>query len=269
MLILADTHVHIYPCHDFARAFGSIVAAMDLHAGGRDHVKVACLAERSDCRWFESVATGRTALPSQFGIERGVGGDESITVSGAGQNVVFVAGRQIRTAEGLEVLSLTSDKVVPDGLPVREAINAVRDAGAVPVLTWAMGKWTFKRGRIAAELIGEAKPGSLLAGDSSLRPACMEEHRIFRVACDRDIAVVAGSDPLPVPGEEKHCGAFFTVLSGEYDFSRPALSLRRLLPTSDSVIGQGGRRSSLSEALERLARNYLAVRRTFVRHTAS
>ena len=258
MLILADTHVHIYPCHDFARAFDSIVARMDEHAADRNHVKVACLAERGDCHWFRAAAAGETAMPRGYDVERGAAGDESLTVTLDGKELIVVAGRQIRTAEGLEVLALTSDIAVPDGLPVRETVGAVLDKNAVPVLSWAMGKWTFGRGRIVKNLVENAVPGKLLAGDSSLRPACNEDQQLMCLARERDIAVVAGSDPLPVAGEERYCGSYFSVLSGEFDCDRPAAAIRRLLSAPESVIGSGGVRSSLSTALERMARYYLA-----------
>ena len=73
---------------------------------------------------------------------------ESLTASSkSGQDLSIVAGRQIVTAENLEILALGFDAGLDDGLPIDEVILAVQAAGALCVLPWGFGKWTGKRGQ--------------------------------------------------------------------------------------------------------------------------
>ena len=171
MLVLADTHVHFYPVFDMREMFTRLCANIDAVAGGREHVKVACLAERSDCDWFQRAKSGEVKPPEGFKIDMLSSDPGSVLVlSESGARLYIVAGRQLRTLEGLEVLGLTTASILADGMTARDAVRAVTEAGGVPVLAWAVGKWSFARGRIVACMVASARPGELLMGDSSLRP---------------------------------------------------------------------------------------------------
>lgn len=52
-----------------------------------------------------------------------------------------MAGRQIVTAEKLEVLALGTDLDIDDGRPIREVLSLVTENGGLPVIPWGAGKW--------------------------------------------------------------------------------------------------------------------------------
>jgi len=71
----------------------------------------------------------------------------------------------------------------------------------------------------------------------------------------KGLAVVAGSDPLPIMGEERYAGSYATIFDGDLDPLRPASSLRRLLTDPSTGRTLAGRRCGLLETASRLYRN--------------
>jgi hypothetical protein len=255
-MIVVDTHLHLYPCYDLGRAFAELSANL-ARGGGENARRVGCLAERRDCRAFSDLRAGRRVPPPPW---RAVPAAEPCAVrleDGAERSVLLVAGRQIATAERIEVLGLGLVEPVPDGLPAAESVARVRAAAGVPVLAWAPGKWFFGRGRIVRSLIDDLGPGVALVGDSSLRPTVWPEPRLMKRARRRGLAVAAGSDPLPFAGEESVMGRYATVIDAGLDDTRPAGTLLAML-----AAGRGrtvGRRQGPLAVLRRLARNARAV----------
>jgi hypothetical protein len=216
MLIAADTHVHLYPFYDRDAALDGAfrrLAALAPDAG----VRAVFLTERYDCDAF-------TDLPG----ERVQGYAVRWKCDGPGENVVF-AGRQIVTRERLEVLALTIDKIIPDGLILDDVIGQVRALGGVPVVAWAPGKWFGARGEMVRRLVDVSAPGLFLLGDSSLRPTVWPEPDLMKAGRRRGFHVVAGSDPLPFRGEERMAGTYGTCLEGHWDAAAPVSSARTLL----------------------------------------
>lgn len=253
MLIVVDTHVHFHPCHDLGAGLTGALRSMDSAAGGAPHANLLCLAEKSGAHAFRDVRSGGLVVPG-FRVERGAE-EESVRIemTAANSGLWLVAGRQITTAERLEVLALGRDADVPDGLPAPETVSLVSAAGAAPVLCWAVGKWTFGRAGIVRNLIESADPSALLIGDSSMRPSGFPEPELMRRARARGFSVLAGSDPFPLPGEERFMGSYCSVLDGGFDPSRPAESLRRIL-LSRPAASNAGRRRGLFRVLARMIR---------------
>jgi hypothetical protein len=74
----------------------------------------------------------------------------------------------------------------------------------------------------------------------------------MRAARKRGFSVIAGSDPLPVPGEEKYAGTFATVFEGDFDAAKPVSAMRALLKVRGII---AGRRCGPLEVLQRLRKN--------------
>ncbi len=229
---LVDGHVHVHPCFasdDFLdAAFRNFQkAAMDL---GRTAPFSACLllTETRDAGWFRrsrevSDTKGRWTFLST--------GEESSlwalnpAQSPTGERLLLIAGRQIATREGLEVLALGHDLDVPDGLPLDEVLDRVRESGALPVLPWGFGKWWGSRGARVDAALRERQGLELFLGDNAGRLGVAGPPRLFREARERGVPVLPGSDPLPFPRHAGRAGSYGFVLEGALDERRPAESL--------------------------------------------
>lgn len=255
MTFIADTHVHLYPFYDVGAAFVQLGSSLrDL---GKGLVRVACLAERSDCRGFAELReqAGGAPLGRCRVSAAGEAGALEI-VDGDGVPFYLVAGRQIVTAERVEILALAVEDVGDvERRPAEQVVEAVLSAGGIPVVGWAPGKWLFARRRVVAGLFQTFQPGQLLAGDTTLRPTGWGEPRLMREAARRGFGVVAGSDPLPFPGEERMLGAYASVIDGEWRPEQPVTSLRAALRSVKGPGVRSGRRCGPLTTMRRLLRN--------------
>ena len=125
-----------------------------------------------------------------------------------GAALVVIAGRQIATSEGLEVLALGTDEVFTDGLPLGDVVDQAREAGALPVIPWGLGKWWGKRGAILNRYLGSARGQEIFLGDSGGRPALWREPAQCALAHRSGIPILRGSDPLPMPSEAWRPGSY-------------------------------------------------------------
>lgn len=250
-MIVVDTHVHLYSCYDFEAAVNGCVTRLGALAPGADCVGV--LAERAGSRMFRS-------LKEQSGVE--VAEDIRVTRSGDGEclllhcfnrpPLILCPGRQIVTAERLEILCLADDAEIPDGLPAETVVQRIREVDGVPVLTWAVGKWLFRRAPVVRKLLERFGPEQLLIGDSALRPSFWPTPRPMREAHRRGYRVLAGTDPLPSAGEEAVMGTYASVLEGAVNPDDALTSLRKALLAINMPIRNVGKRSGPIEFFRRL-----------------
>lgn len=226
-MFIADTHVHFYPGYDLKVAFNSFLSSMNLLAPRA--IKGMFLAERHDCCFFSDLKSGRIAVPDGFQMEETLDQNVLLIKAENGDSFYVFAGRQIVTAERIEILALTSDLSIEDGQSAIDVICRVSDAGAVPVLAWALGKWMFGRKRIVMDLIRSLRPDKLVIGDSIMRPQLWSEPDAMRYAAEKRFAILAGTDPLPFAKEEKYIGTYASVMQGDFDRNQPGVSARKLL----------------------------------------
>jgi hypothetical protein len=252
-LVVADTHVHLYPGYDLRAAVAAAARHLAALAGSEAAIRVLFLTERADCRVYGDLAAGARAIP---GVAVRTCSEPGALLAGDGaQEVYLIAGRQLVTRERIEVLALGADLDLPDGAPIRDTIPAVRAGGATPVLPWSPGKWLFSRGRAVAELLESSEPGEFSLADSALRPAFSPEPHLLRAAREKGFAVLAGTDPLPLPGEEARIGAYGVLARTGFDREAPLSSAQRLLSGTLAIVG---RRCGLLGVLSRLVRHRLA-----------
>ena len=252
MQAAADTHVHIYPAYDAGAALAALMRNLDRTAGP-DAAKLGLLTERRGCHWFASACAGGDVAGCTM-TESGPGW-LGLRSDGGGRLYLF-PGRQIVTAERLEVLALTID--VPgdmEGRPAREVVAGVLEAGGVPVLSWSPGKWLGARGALVRSLVDTFRPGELLLGDTPLRPRGWGEPILMRRALRRGLGVVAGTDPLPLVGEERRLGSYATVWADGFDPASPVSSIRAMLRNAHTAVARRvGRRLGPVQVLTRLIR---------------
>jgi SAM-dependent methyltransferase len=140
--------------------------------------------------------------------------------------VLVIAGRQIVSAERIEVLALGTRTQIPDGQPLAATIDAVRADGALAVLPWGFGKWWGARGRMFDAYLETAPAGEIFLGDNGGRPIGAPAPRQFALAAARSMLILPGSDPLPLAGEIERIGRYGLALRLKLDLDRPARALK-------------------------------------------
>lgn len=243
--IVADAHVHIYPLFDLSDQLAN--ASRNLPPAD---ARLLCLAERAGQCEFRALRDGARAIPG-WTIEH-TSEEDSVCANSEFGALYIIAGRQIVTAEKIEVLALGRDVGITDGESLAETLARVRAGDAVAVLPWGLGKWWGRRGRLVQAQILRSAPDAFAVADTYLLPAKFPEPALLRRARARGFAVVHGTDPLPRPGDEQITGRWATAWELErWDASRPATELKRVL--RERIKGTpAGRRGSLWETLRRM-----------------
>lgn len=231
---LIDAHVHFYPTFDETRfledALANVRAQIVASGLPDDTIGWLLFSETSRDHAFEAFASRRG--------DASVGGwsfwhtaeAHSLLVRHEGREVLgLVAGRQIITREGLEVLALGTVSTISDGGTLDETLERVRGAEALPVLPWGFGKWTSRRGALVERYIRTAGAGELFVGDNGGRLSSLRRPRLLRLAEERDLMILPGSDPLPIPGQEQRVASFGFVIEEGLPLDRPAEVLKARL----------------------------------------
>ncbi|MBN1557182.1 MAG: hypothetical protein JW951_03445 [Lentisphaerae bacterium] len=262
MTLIADTHVHLYPGYDLPAALAGLARRLGRLAPGA--CPAAFLAEARGCAAFDRLR--QAGLPGGGGWSVECGAEPEalrLVPPGAAQaasrgaaGLYLFAGRQVVTAERLEILALTLGGGVPDGQPAAAAVQAVLDAGGVPAVSWSPGKWFGRRGARVRELVTRFG-GALLMADTSLRPLGWPEPGLMRLGRAHGAQVVAGSDPLPAPAEIRWLGRYASFWDGPFDTGAPVASARRLLRSGPGAAVTRGRRCGPAAAAWRWARHAL------------
>ena len=215
--LIVDGHVHFYGCHSLARFLDAAVdnlrriGAAACH-GRSDALPCLLMTESARDDAFARLSSGRMALPPGWTMLRQPCRASLHLARDGGGELRIIAGRQVATAERLEVLSIGSDTSVADGRPIAETISRVREAGAFPVIPWGFGKWWGRRGQIVRSVLEHESPELLSIGDNGGRLAAGPEPAIFRLGERLGYRVFPGSDPLPFPGQEARVGSYGFLL---------------------------------------------------------
>ena len=247
---LNDGHVHFHGCFDPDRFLDAAETAFERARRQRalpaKTVRCLWLTESRGDGFFEAWSAGTgPALPRRWSLGPGADGISLVASREGGAGIVVVAGRQVRSREGLEVLALGTAREFPDDLPFGEALDRVADSDAVAVVPWGFGKWWSGRGRLVAHAVETGIPGRIFLGDNGGRLEGASPPRLFDMARRRGIAVLPGTDPLPFPREVERVATYGFVLDAEVDPRRPGASLRRALAALRADPAVFGRRTEL------------------------
>lgn len=250
---LIDAHVH---CHK-----GVDPSAFLGHAARNLAAAAAAEGLRPAAGWlfFTEMATDHVFTALRVGIGelpdwRLTPTDEAVSLLAqkAGDlRLVLVAGRQIVTGEGLEVLALGAIGPFADGQDLVTSVAAVRAAGGLAVLPWGFGKWWGARGKALVRFLEQVAPGTVFLGDNRGRPAFAAPPRPFALADHRGILSLPGSDPLPLAAESDAVGRYGFKLEGAVDLARPAAGILRLLQNLEQQPRAIGQRQHLAPFLAR------------------
>lgn len=236
--IFADAHVHIYP-------FMSVRALLDAahrnllgNRSGAGDAGILLVADPEGVRGFERLLRhGRELSPANAPTDGGnaVSADTDsryVTFRRAsGTRIIAIRGQQLITREGLEVLGIGHRSDLPSGLSLAQVVEGIRASGGWSILAWGVGKWLGRRGRLVTDLIvAEGGRPDVMLADNGGRPWFWSRVPQFETAAERGMRVLAGTDPLPLIGEEKRVGSYgFRVRVECVDGEELVDSFRRVL----------------------------------------
>ena len=258
--ILADAHVHFYDCFDQTAFFDGALANFQAAAAG-----LGISPDPAGCLLFTEAA-GDHAF-GRFHGEAGAGGEgpwsfhrteedcSLIACRDGREKILLLAGRQIATAEDLEVLAIACGEEFADRQTLQATLDAVRRTDTVAVVPWGFGKWWFRRGAILSRAMEDFDPAWIYLGDNAGRPGALPTPGLLQAGQARDLKVLPGTDPLPFASEAAKAGAYGLVLDGALDRVRPAESFKSLLQAQSLQPRTYGR----LERLGRFCRNQVLM----------
>ncbi len=249
-MVLVDAHVHMYDCFSVAGVFDAAAAnfasaARSFQRGG-GFTGVLCLVEGSTERFLDGVRTQRLGRVwrGQHGyweLDHNGCEPETLVVRRGHVQLAVIAGRQLVTREKLEVLAIGTTAPLKDGDPIEATLKAVHAVGAAAVLPWGVGKWLGGRGAMIDAILADPQWSHVLLGDNGNRLRYGPEPERFAAARRAGRAVLPGSDPLPLPGEERRVGGYGFAIDVDFDPLRPTAALLALLRSGASYKAFGER----------------------------
>lgn len=245
--LLIDAHVHMHSSFDAS-------VAIDAAAG---HFEIAkrqfelpetvsgclLLTECMNDNWFRQLQHRR-----RIGRWRICLTDEesSVVLTCPGcMRIVVVAGRQIVTVDGVEVLGVGMVDPISDGQTVNEVVRRVIHANALAVVPWGFGKWLGRRGRLVQQVAMEYGR-NLLLGDNGGRAAWSPRPRLLRRLERLSCVTLPGSDPLPFSKEQSRVGSYGCIVDAHLNCERPAAGIVSALSSLRSSPAAYGRRVGLT-----------------------
>ena len=277
-LILIDAHVHVYDCFSLPSFLDSAYRNFRAEAcrQGKDltFTGILLFTETSQDNWFRRLCACadndqvvRDTAAKEWRFRRTAEASSLLAKSSEGHRLILVAGRQVVTAEDLEVLALCTDAMFDDGLPLAQTVKTVHKIGGLPTIPWGAGKWLGRRGALLTEFLKDTPATDIFLGDNSARPKFWSAPRHFRIAREKGIKVLPGTDPLPFSSETWRPGSFGFAIGAIIDPDYPANSLTSVLKDSSTDIQPYG---SL-ESTARFLRNQVAMqlRKRFRRRAVS
>jgi len=217
--ILADGHVHLYNFFSLnellSSAWRNFEIAFRKRYKGRDFDGVLFLTEAVESTGFfrfkqeiDRKNDENMHERLQWNLSYTKEAECLKATRGERQNIFIVAGRQITTSENLEVLALGTTKTFEDGRTLEKAIDQIDEYGAIAVIPWGVGKWLGKRGKLLTEFILNNRRSNLFLGDNGGRPLFWFSISQFKLAAERGIKILRGTDPLPMQREVRRPGNF-------------------------------------------------------------
>ena len=239
-MLLIDAHVHIHDCFNLGTFFNSAFLNFKseaVKAGcGDDFTGVLLLAETARENWFSHLS--RYADGDNLPGARTTGAwkffrtKESCSISARtadGKDLILIAGRQIVTAEGLEILALINSDKFQDGQPLMKMLEVVSQSGGIAVIPWGFGKWIGRRGSILNNLLEKPNHFSLFLGDNGGRPYFWPTPSHMKLALKKGNLVLPGSDPLPFARQSNRAGGFGFILPETISDLTPGRDLIKIL----------------------------------------
>jgi hypothetical protein len=169
--------------------------------------------------------------------------------------IFLIAGRQLQTEEGLEVLAVAPDKEMSNGKQIGTTLSEAIASNGLAIVPWGFGKWVGKRGKALRKALESVDSRKFFLGDNSGRPKFSPTPLMFREGRRKGIHILPGSDPLPFRSEEGRAGSFGFFFDGTISFDRPAEHLKQKLTDPGFNFSNYGQ----LESIGRFIRNQLLM----------
>jgi hypothetical protein len=183
--------------------------------------------------------------------------DRSVTLRHISYDTITaVKGQQLITDEGLEVLAVGLSEPAASGQTLTKTIDQIRRFGGLSILAWGAGKWIGRRGRLVTACI-RAEIGSLdvMLADNGGRPAIWWHVPQFDIAREHGLRILAGSDPLPLAGEERRVGSYgFRIAMQDLNQESVIDDMSCAFKEPDASVSLAGRRVSLHQFISSQAK---------------
>jgi hypothetical protein len=244
--ILIDGHVHLHTGLQPGRVLDTAAANFAAVGGSAPWRGMLWLLELRGSTAFEPLWSGTQAGPAAVGAwHMSRPANETISLraehSVSGARIDIVAGCQVVTAERLEVCLVGTRQLLAEGGGLEETLERALALDALTFLPWGAGKWTGERGRAVERVLQDARfRDRLFAGDNGGRPSFWRRPGLFAALETRGRQVLSGSDPLPIPGDERRVGSFGFAVETALDDAHPAADLLRALRAGLPVRRFGG-----------------------------
>jgi hypothetical protein len=239
-MIYIDTHVHFHACFHPISFFNRVERNIrNIQNPPDEPSELSCclfLTEAGNTNYFEKIQkSGLTfavndANPDDRWKVHGTSEPLSMLVTNRfGFSIYLIAGQQLQTSEGLEVLAIAPKYRLAEGKPIEKLIRDVVEANGLAIVPWGFGKWMGKRGKVLHALLERFTSEYFFWGDNGGRPKFLPEPSLFRLARQKLFRILPGSDPLPFPDEIRRVASFGLSLDGKIDRSEPAGQLKQML----------------------------------------
>ena len=234
-LILIDSHVHIYDKYDIKRFFYYALLNFQKESnklGFENFTGVLFLTETKNENYFSKLNENyfKNELSELYLSKINSNESNSIVYKSLNNNyLIIISGKQIITSENLEVLALGCAKNLNYGETLKECIQKLNSLGVIPVIPWAVGKWTGKRKKIIEKFMENNSDQKYFLGDNSGRPVFWAAPKLFKTAGNKGVSILRGSDPLPLNYQEEKVGKFGFYFQEELDLNNPAKNINDLL----------------------------------------
>jgi hypothetical protein len=252
MPTLLDTHVHLYPHFSIDGAISSSRRGLS-----RDSQMVWFLVDREGQSNFKTLRDTPATLGCHAHTPSSVASN-ALALSGDDGQVLVIDAQQVVSHERLEILCVPRIAESVERLPAEQIIARAIACESVPILPWSPGKWLFGRGKVMRQLLARFGP-SLVLGDIPMRPdlpvcgTSFERILAYGSAMHdgQTLSVLAGSDPLPLRGEDTTIGRFTTESAERFDPHSIGPSVRDILRQPHTLKGD---RNSIAKAASRWLR---------------
>ena len=247
--ILIDAHVHLHQCYSYANFLNNAKENFTANSDISDNSEIIgflLLTESEGINEFQKLRDIAAAEKSlgHWNINLTTNSN-TLQASNNNFKIYLVAGRQIITEEKLEVLSIGLEREFKDGKPVKDVIQYVIEAHAIPIIPWGFGKWTGSRGNIIKKLVLENKFNPFFLGDNGNRPWLFTFPSLIKAGIEKGILNLPGSDPLPFVREETKPGSFGFKIQDSINFDSPYDSLYKFITDAKSQYATYGKCESL------------------------